>query len=242
MERRDELRRARRVAVRFREMGDEKLRSGFTTDISHGGMFVGTNHVLPPGTRLRVEVVDPANGFVVEGVVARALRRNPTMGQRGQPSGMGVRFLQIEELVEGLFPHASSEPREGKGAGVGGGRPDSRNGRREGQGPDSDTPTRGFLVRFRSSDDLERTWARDVAQGGLFVSARDPAAIGEVIILEVRPPEDAPGGQKVRLDARVVHVFDRQGGGAEANLLSGMGVEFLDPDRAREALGTLLGR
>lgn len=246
MERRRKLRRARRVAVRFTEPGSDRTRSGFTTDISLTGMFIGTNHVLSPGSRIRIEVADVEHGFVLEGIVARALRRNPKMGQI-QPSGMGVRFFQVTELIERLFPQAASEFQADEripGGGDEGPRSETRKGRTErtgsGDGGAASRPRRGFLVRFRSSADLERTWNRDVAQGGLFVSAREPAPVDEVIILEIRPPEDAPRGSKVRLQARVVQNFDR-GSESDPNLLSGMGVEFLEPDRALSSLSTLLG-
>ena len=111
MERRDNKRRARRVPVRFWKKGEEKHRSGFTTNISNGGMFIGSNLVHGRGTRLRIEVLDPLNGFVVEGVVARANRSQPHM-QRIRASGMGIRFLQVSELVAELFPtSAQVKPR-----------------------------------------------------------------------------------------------------------------------------------
>ncbi len=103
MERRDDKRRARRVPVRFWKKGEDKPRSGFTTNISDGGMFIGSNLVHGRGTRLRIEVLDPLNGFVVEGVVARANRSQPHM-QRIRASGMGIRFLQVPDLVAELFP------------------------------------------------------------------------------------------------------------------------------------------
>ena len=103
MERRDDKRRARRVPVRFWKRGEDKPRNGFTTNISNGGMFIGSNLVHGRGTRLRIEVLDPVYGFVVEGVVARANRSQPHM-QQFRASGMGIRFLQVKELVEELFP------------------------------------------------------------------------------------------------------------------------------------------
>ena len=101
MERRDEKRLKRRVPVRFWKKGEEKARTGFTTNISNGGMFLGSNLVFAGGTRLRIEVLDPTSGFMVEGVVARAVRSQP-MYRSIQPSGMGIRFLQVSELVSEL--------------------------------------------------------------------------------------------------------------------------------------------
>ena len=83
-------------------------------------------------------------------------------------------------------------------------------------------------------DDLRRTYERDIRNGGLFVSTQDPADRGDVVVIEIRPPEEL--GAPFRLRARVVHTFEpnTQGGAHEANLLAGMGVEWLDPAAARE--------
>lgn len=102
-ERRDNPRFRRRVPVRFWKRGEDRARSGFTTNISNGGMFIGSNQVLPPDTRLRIEVLDPKHGFHIEGIVARAKRSRPEL-RSVQTSGMGVRFLRTEELVAELFP------------------------------------------------------------------------------------------------------------------------------------------
>lgn len=103
--RQHETRYRKRLAVRFWKRGEDKVRSGFTTNISAGGMFIGSNQVLARGTRLRIEVMDPKNGFMVEGVVARSERSRPEL-RSVRSSGMGVRFLPVSELVSELFPKA----------------------------------------------------------------------------------------------------------------------------------------
>ena len=66
-------------------------------------MFIATNSPQPPGTRLRIEVLEGDRGFMVEGVVAHARKVRGDLMRLSQP-GMGVRFLSVEELVRELIP------------------------------------------------------------------------------------------------------------------------------------------
>jgi hypothetical protein len=66
-------------------------------------MFIATNSPVAGGSRIRVEVVDRNRGFMVEGVVAHARKIGGDLA-RASLSGMGVRFLTVEELVRELFP------------------------------------------------------------------------------------------------------------------------------------------
>jgi hypothetical protein len=98
---------------------------GFTTNISQTGMFVATNHIYLPGTRLRVEVVDRGKSLVLESVVARALQV-PAMFRGLEHQGVGLRFLRLEELFEELVDTepgdgapATALPREGPPASSG---------------------------------------------------------------------------------------------------------------------------
>ncbi|HEV7669760.1 MAG TPA: PilZ domain-containing protein [Thermoanaerobaculia bacterium] len=103
--RRDSDRVVRRLPVRFWRVGEERSVTGYTTNISTTGMFVVTHDPLPKGARIRVEVLDPRSGFVVEAEVAHAHKVSLDLSALG-PSGMGVRFLPIESLVRELFPEA----------------------------------------------------------------------------------------------------------------------------------------
>src|SRR5687767_401947 len=93
--------RAGLVQVQFWKRGEPHAHPGYTTNISLTGMFIGTSSPLPPGTRLRVEVLEGNRGFMVEGVVAHARKVRGEMMRLSQP-GMGVRFLSVEDLVREL--------------------------------------------------------------------------------------------------------------------------------------------
>ena len=104
-ERRNGERHARRLEVRFWRSGRLVAHSGFTTNVSTSGMFLGTTQSLDPGERVRLEVLDSAHGFIIEGQVARVHRVSLSLRHVDQP-GAGVRFLGPPELVAGLIPAA----------------------------------------------------------------------------------------------------------------------------------------
>ena len=106
MSRRRAVRRPRRVQVHFWRRGDPTTYVGYTTNISMTGMFIATNSPMAGGSRIRIEVIaDRDRGFMVEGVVAHARKVRGEL-MRVTQSGMGVRFLTVEELVRELFPAA----------------------------------------------------------------------------------------------------------------------------------------
>ncbi len=111
MSRRRATRRARRVQVHFWKQGEPTAYVGYTTNISMTGMFVATNSPVPSGTRIRVEVIDRDRGFMIEGVVAHARKVRSELAAITQ-SGMGVRFLTVEELVRELIPAAFGQTEE----------------------------------------------------------------------------------------------------------------------------------
>lgn len=111
MSRRRAVRRPRRVQVQFWRRGEPTAYIGYTTNISMSGMFIATNSPMPSGARVRVEVVDRDRGFMVEGVVAHARKMSTDMARLSQ-SGMGVRFLSVEELVRELIPAGLGDTEE----------------------------------------------------------------------------------------------------------------------------------
>lgn len=111
MSRRRAVRRPRRVQVSFWRRGESTSYIGYTTNISMTGMFIATNSPVAGGSRIRVEVVDRNRGFMVEGVVAHARKIGGDLA-RASLSGMGVRFLTVEELVRELIPSAVGSTEE----------------------------------------------------------------------------------------------------------------------------------
>lgn len=111
MSRRRAARRARRLQVHFWKQGESHSFPGYTTNLSTTGMFIATNSPLPSGTRLRIEVLDLTRSFMLEGVVAHARKIRGELARVSQ-SGMGIRFLTVEELVRELLPVTPGQTEE----------------------------------------------------------------------------------------------------------------------------------
>ena len=255
MERRQEERQFRRLPVRFWVRDEGKERVGFTTNISTGGMFIGSNQVLLPGTRLRVEVLDSSNGFVIEGQVTRAVRAAPHL-RAVQSSGMGIRFVPVAELVQEFFLRPAETPPDGQpaaNAALASAPPPQPATAAPPAAPpaaaapafvppplpdDHDHHARHpvFALRFPDLDSLRRVYQRDIVMGGLFVSTPTPGQMQETVVIELH----LPSGPPFSLMARVVQRFEPKNDGV-ANLLCGMGVELLDPAAAQAALRAVLG-
>ncbi len=252
-----------------------------STNVSRTGIFVRTQLVLPSGTRLRLAVGHSGRDFTVEGVVMRALRA-PAHLQSVMPSGMGVRFLTAEELLEELLPaidfqaeeriptgiespssstHATpmAEDRPATGsfatldelasaAARSTPAPPSPPPRGMPTPPPRAAPTTAnaqpiapalcFPLRFRDTEQFRRVFDRDVKTGGLFIHTSRPPGLDAVIEVEVTV--DGVPVQPIRLQARVVHRMEPPPGSPPGNLLAGMGVQFVDVERAVERLRALL--
>jgi hypothetical protein len=228
-------RRARRVQVQFWKRGEPHAHPGYTTNISLTGMFIGTNSPLPPGTRLRVEVLEGNRGFMVEGVVAHARKVRGEMMRLSQP-GMGVRFLSVEDLVRELVPAGYEQddlppppavPLPAPELPVAPVTPPASPVSR----PPEPIPTPReeggtFAIHFLNPGEFLEVYRRDIVNGGLFVSTRFPGRLQETVNVELHPP--FPNARPVLVRARVVQRFEPSSNSLGPNLLSGMGVELLD--------------
>jgi Tfp pilus assembly protein PilZ len=207
------------MQIHFWRHGDPHPTAGYTTNISPTGMFIGTQNPLPRGTRVRVEVLDPQNGFVVEAMVAHAVKVAPAL-QQVKLSGMGVRFLRIEDLVTDLF----------RSTGVG-------------WQPVEDGPPKDnvYPVRFRSVSQFLEAFRRDIQTGGLFVPTRFPADVNTIVTVAIYPPDE--GIEPVRIPARIVQRLAPQASApGKSEKPAGMGVAFIDPQSALVQLQPVVAR
>lgn len=216
MERREQERRSRRAKVHFWQRGSDKCYRGYSANISVGGMYLDTNHLAPPGTRIRLEIGADSRGFMVEAVVARI---NKSL-QALRPSGMGVRFLSIEELLGELIPELGSVPKE----------------------PEAGLPDGTYQLRFADRQQFFEVYDRDLATGGLFVPTNDPAPLNQIV--QVRLSVAEPGVDPVELRARVVHRVERSmpGDASSGNLMAGMGVELVSFETSLKAVWTMVAQ
>ncbi len=190
----------RSLEVRFWKRGDPSPMSGSATDISAGGMSLVAETQLPVETRVEVRFLDAANGFVVEGEITNS-----------KDSGMGVRFLQVKELVADLVvpelvPDEVAESPELI------------------ESTEIDLADFGiFRIKYANQADFRRAYKRDLMSGGLFVPSKKPAVLGADVRLDIIV-EDA-GLEPVRLEGRVVQ-----------KATGGMGVEIINLQSAHAAL------
>ncbi|HEY0510587.1 MAG TPA: PilZ domain-containing protein [Thermoanaerobaculia bacterium] len=250
--RRRAVRRPRRVQVQFWRQGDPTSHVGYTTNISMTGMFIATNSPIVSGARIRVEVIDRERGFMVEGVVAHA-RKIQLELTRVHQSGMGVRFLTVEDLVRELIPAGYGEseeiPREMTRMApmapppaeppplipppdipplpdLGAPEPVAAPPPPPARPPVSVAPSGGvFAVRFSGVEEFMEVYRRDILQGGLFVSTLYPARLQETVHVEMFPP--LLHAEPLLVRARVVQRFEPHADSGR-NLLSGMGLELTD--------------
>jgi Tfp pilus assembly protein PilZ len=210
-------RRPRRTRVQFWKRGETEPATGFTSNVSNSGLFVATNNPLARGTRLRIEVTDPP-GLFIECVVAHAIKVAPGL-QRVRQSGMGVRFLRGDELLADLLappapPKVVAQPAPSE--------PPPPVAAVEPAPPENKV----YAVRYADNRSFIDAFRRDLRNGGLFVETKYPAALNEVVTVEIVPP--GAGGTPVRLTGLVTSVRTADGS-APSTEKPGMGVLFDDP-------------
>lgn len=98
------------IPARVEFEGERFTISEFTSNVSEGGVFLLTEHMVPPGTRgrltFRISQWDPP--FTVEAEVVRVVA--PERDDQELQPGLGIRFIQLEEpdrrrierLIEGV--------------------------------------------------------------------------------------------------------------------------------------------
>lgn len=97
-DRRSQQRQTSALKVRFWKHGHAEPFEGVSANLSAGGIFIASPDSQPEGSRLVVRFLEPSVGFVAEAEVIHS-----------EESGMGIRFLPIEELMEGLLAAVESK-------------------------------------------------------------------------------------------------------------------------------------
>lgn len=214
MNKRENPRYSRHVQVRFAAQGDDHRHTGFTTNISKTGAFIKTNFPSRPGTRLLIEAAEPDRWFAVVGTVVHAAKVAPAL-EKVRPSGMGVRFLSVEELVEDLLRGEAAAARAAASGST------APTGSRKGP------VIPRYRRTFTDAAEFARVLRTDIAEGGLFQPTNRPEPVqSEVdVTLELPPPLELT----VESRARVV-----------LHLPGGMGLAFVEPQQLLDELEPLL--
>jgi uncharacterized protein (TIGR02266 family) len=162
-----------------------------TEDLSLGGLFIATDHLVPVGEKVRLVLQVPGVQPPVKAVaeVVRVVED----ATPGQPAGLGVRFLELTK--EGL-----STIQQFLGAQVSGEvEPIGLERRRY--------PRVERLVKlsFNAKDYPRTSYARDISTGGVFIHTHDPLPQGtEVEVTLIHPVTT----KKLVLSGRIVRVVE----------------------------------
>lgn len=217
MDKRKTPRYKRRIQLRFWSLDDRNPRKGFTHNVSVSGMFIASNAPFKPGTRVFVEIPTSTEKLVLQAEVRNAARVDPML-QKVKPSGMGIRFLTVEELMAELLKLKKSPASEEK---------------EEKSGEETEVEEREELqgqiltVTFATPHDLATSYERDIKYGGLFVPTRDSVEEEDKVVVEFKFDWDA--GLAVRVQASVIKKFAAAEGSATGEAVTGVGVAFSDP-------------
>lgn len=214
MDKRKSPRYKRRIQLRFWSLDERKPRKGFTHNVSVSGMFIATNAPFKPGTRILVEIPTTVEKLTLQAVVRYAARVDPIL-QKVKPSGMGIWFLTVEELMGELLklkkPSTVVEKEDGEDAEV----EESQ----ELQGP-------VLTVAFATPHHFANTYERDIKYGGLFVPTAESVEEDDKVVLEFRFEWDP--SLTVQVQANVIKKFAAAEGSATGEAVSGVGVAFSD--------------
>lgn len=85
------------MTVRYKSATLDEFIEHHSHDVSRGGMFIKTPSPFPPGTLLKFEVKIAEDQKVIQGVGRVVWKRENETGDKERPSGMGVKFIKIDD-------------------------------------------------------------------------------------------------------------------------------------------------
>jgi Tfp pilus assembly protein PilZ len=257
MERRRAKRFSRRLKVNFVDLTSGEQYIGYSTNISEAGLFLASSHLLKVGSRIRLEVASADRMIVLEGAVARLIRV-PAQLRSMQNVGMGIRFMQVAELVTEVLPldlkatvanataapPVSAEPKPGPApvaqsfgpAAVHSPSPEAKVPPPNPPGQPIRPPDTLYRIRIASEAELRARYARELRYGGLFVPSAQPPEVDSIITVELDLP--FPGRPPFRVPARVVHRVVPSA--SDRTTIPGFAVEFQDRLGVLTALAPLV--
>src|ERR1041385_6172701 len=85
------------MTVRYKSATIDEFIEHHSHDVSRGGMFIKTPSPFPSGTLLKFEVRIQDEKKVMQGVGRVVWKREAASATHDQPSGMGVKFIKLDE-------------------------------------------------------------------------------------------------------------------------------------------------
>jgi uncharacterized protein (TIGR02266 family) len=101
--------------VRYKSATVDEFIENHSHDVSKGGIFIKTPTPFPPGTLIKFEIRIANDKAVIMGVGRVVWKREPSQSAGERPSGMGVKFIKIDDSSRSLIDRVVAE-KEGAGA------------------------------------------------------------------------------------------------------------------------------
>lgn len=104
------------LKVRLWPDGDDRVREGWTADLSRGGVFVRSTAPIAKGTQVRFQLVGPEGQDPVEGLGLVAWVRERALRGGKLAAGMGIQFIAISDEGLAAFERMRAPQQAGVGA------------------------------------------------------------------------------------------------------------------------------
>ncbi|AUX23692.1 hypothetical protein SOCEGT47_042200 [Sorangium cellulosum] len=101
--RKDPRARVLQMTVRYKSATVDEFIEHHSHDVSRGGIFIKTPSPFPAGTLLKFEIRLQDEQTVIAGVGRVVWKREPAQASDAQPSGMGVKFIKIDEKSKAVI-------------------------------------------------------------------------------------------------------------------------------------------
>jgi len=91
------------MTVRYKSATVDEFIEHHAQDVSRGGIFIKTPSPFPPGTLLKFEIRLQDEQAVIAGVGRVVWKRESAQATDSTPSGMGVKFIKIDDKSKALI-------------------------------------------------------------------------------------------------------------------------------------------
>ncbi|AKT41700.1 uncharacterized protein CMC5_059090 [Chondromyces crocatus] len=91
------------MTVRYKSATVDEFIEHHAQDVSRGGIFIKTPSPFPPGTLLKFEIRLQDEQAVIAGVGRVVWKREAAQANESLPSGMGVKFIKIDDKSKALI-------------------------------------------------------------------------------------------------------------------------------------------
>lgn len=100
------------VTVRFALADIDEFIEKHAQDVGSSGIFIHTNEPFPPGTLIKFAVHIHRGELVLKGIGRVGWRRMPAQSSDELPSGMGIRFISVDENTKPMLERMLANQRE----------------------------------------------------------------------------------------------------------------------------------